>query len=220
MCGIFGIISDKNINSKDLLILAENARQRGKDSSGFIEYDGKDYAVKKYDFDLKDSIKKVNKNSKIIIGHSRLVTNSMVDNQPISKNNISVIHNGIITNFDNLFKKYDLKKDLKVDTEVIVELVNFFLKKENNLNNVINSILSIIEGTASCVVHIAEIGKLILFSNNGSLYTAEKGNNIYISSESFSLKKTNCDKIKKVEDTIIIDLPLSQKDIILNDHKI
>ena len=220
MCGIFGIISDKNINSKDLLILAENARQRGKDSSGFIEYDGKDYAVKKYDFDLKDSIKKVNKNSKIIIGHSRLVTNSMVDNQPISKNNISVIHNGIITNFDNLFKKYDLKKDLKVDTEVIVELVNFFLKKENNLNNVINSILSIIEGTASCVVHIAEIGKLILFSNNGSLYTAEKGNDIYISSESFSLKKTNCDKIKKVEDTIIIDLPLSQKDIIVNDHKI
>ena len=220
MCGIFGIISDKNINIKDLLILAENARQRGKDSSGFIEYDGKDYAVKKYDFDLKDSIKKVNKNSKIIIGHSRLVTNSMVDNQPISKNNISVIHNGIITNFDNLFKKYDLKKDLKVDTEVIVELVNFFLKKENNLNNVINSILSIIEGTASCVVHIAEIGKLILFSNNGSLYTAEKGNDIYISSESFSLKKTNCDKIKKVEDTIIIDLPLSQKDIIVNDHKI
>lgn len=220
MCGIFGIISDKNLINKDLLILAENARQRGKDSSGFIEYDGTDYTVKKYDFDLKDSIKKVNKNSKIIIGHSRLVTNSMVDNQPISKNNINVIHNGIITNFDNLFKKYDLKKDLKVDTEVIVELVNFFLKKENNLNNIINNILSIIEGTASCVVHIAEIGKLILFSNNGSLYTAEKENNIYISSESYSLKKTDCDKIKKVTDPIIIDVPLSQKDIIVNDYKI
>ena len=38
MCGIFGIISPSNINYKDLKILANHARQRGKDSSGYIEY--------------------------------------------------------------------------------------------------------------------------------------------------------------------------------------
>ena len=48
MCGIFGIISNKNVNLKDLSILVDNARQRGKDSSGFLEYDGFKYSIKRY----------------------------------------------------------------------------------------------------------------------------------------------------------------------------
>ena len=46
MCGIFGIISNKSVDLKDLAILARNARQRGKDSSGFIEYNNDKYSIK------------------------------------------------------------------------------------------------------------------------------------------------------------------------------
>ena len=86
MCGIFAIISNTPVDSKELKFLAENARQRGKDSSGYIEYFQNKYFIHRYDYDLKKSLKYLNKNSKIIIGHSRLVTNSMVDNQPVFKN--------------------------------------------------------------------------------------------------------------------------------------
>ena len=103
MCGIFGIISNSEVNLKNLSILAKNARQRGKDSSGFLESDGLKYIINRYDYDLNKSIKNINKKSKIVIGHSRLVTNSMVDNQPVFKHEITVIHNGIIVNFKKIF---------------------------------------------------------------------------------------------------------------------
>ena len=219
MCGIFGIISNKNVNLKDLSILAKNARQRGKDSSGFLEHDGYQYSINRYDYDLKKSIKNISHKSKIIIGHSRLVTNSMVDNQPISKHNISVIHNGIIVNFEKLFNQFEIKQDLKVDTEIIVELFNFFLNQNKDLKTVINSVLSVIEGSASCVVHLEKIGKLILFTNNGSLYWGNKNKDLYISSESFSLKKIKCNEIKQVSEPIIIDVPLIEKKTVVRDYK-
>ena len=46
MCGIFGIISESKIEKKDLALLVDNARQRGKDSSGFIDFDGLNYSLK------------------------------------------------------------------------------------------------------------------------------------------------------------------------------
>ncbi len=219
MCGIFGIISNSEVNLKNLSILAKNARQRGKDSSGFLESDGLKYIINRYDYDLNKSIKSINKKSKIVIGHSRLVTNSMVDNQPVFKHEITVIHNGIIVNFEKLFSKFKLKQNLKIDTEIIVELFNLFLSQNKDLKTTINSVLSVLEGCASCVVHIKKLGKMILFTNNGSLYLGNKNKDIYISSESYSLRKIKCDKIKKVNDPVIIDVPFSKEKTLIQDHR-
>ena len=220
MCGIFGIISRSNINYKDLKILANHARQRGKDSSGYIEYSEGKYSIARFDHDLKKNSKYINKNRKIFIGHSRLVTNSMADNQPLIKHDICVFHNGIITNFQNLFAKYKFQKNLNTDTEIIVELFNFFLKKNKNLKIVTTNVLLTIKGTASCVVHLQKINKLILFSNNGSLYWGKKDNNIYLSSESFPLKKINCNQIKKVTEPIIINMPIANVKTSIIDYKV
>ena len=220
MCGIFGIISNTKLDFNNVAVLAKHARQRGKDSSGYIEYSDNKYSIKKYDYDLKKTFKYINKNSKIIIGHSRLATNSMADNQPLFKHDICVFHNGIITNFEDLFSKYKFQKDLKTDTEIIVELFNFFLKKKEDLNIVTSNVLLAIKGTASCVVHLLEKGKLILFSNNGSLYWGKKNNNIYLSSESFPLKVINCNEIKKVTDPIIINVPIANEKTLILDHKV
>jgi len=219
MCGIFGIISNSEVNLKNLSTLAKNARQRGKDSSGFLESDGLKYTINRYDYDLNKSIKSINKKSKIVIGHSRLVTNSMADNQPVFKHEITVIHNGIIVNFEKLFSKFKLKQNLKIDTEIIVELFNLFLSQNKDLKTTINSVLSVLEGCASCVVHIKKLGKMILFTNNGSLYLGNKNKDIYISSESYSLRKIKCDKIKKVNDPVIIDVPFSKEKTLIQDHR-
>jgi glucosamine 6-phosphate synthetase-like amidotransferase/phosphosugar isomerase protein len=222
MCGIFAIITDKNINLNDAKILANHTRQRGKDSSGFLSYDNRKYFVDKFDFDLKKSIKKINlKNKKLIIGHSRLVTNSMNDNQPIYDNNICVFHNGIVTNYEKLFKKFNLKQKLEIDTEIINSLFDYALKKKNDLVSVVEFIKKEIEGSASCVIALPEIGKVVLFSNNGSLYFGKKDGAIYISSEKYPLTKTNCSQINQVTSTEIFDIPKQlENKLIINDFKI
>ena len=222
MCGIFGLISNKSINIKDTKILSNHARQRGKDSSGFLTYSNESYYVDRYDFDIKDSIKKINlDNKRLIIGHSRLVTNSMKDNQPIYENNICVFHNGIITNFENLFKKFNLKPKLQIDSEIIASLINYGLKKNYDLNTLIEFIKKELVGSASCVVTLLETGKIILFTNNGSLYYGKKDDSIYISSEKFPLVKTDCFDIKKVNSTVIFDIPKNdKKELTVNDIKI
>ena len=44
-----------------------------------------------------------NRETKLIVGHSRLVTNGMTDNQPVVLNDSIVFHNGIIVNTDELW---------------------------------------------------------------------------------------------------------------------
>ena len=45
MCGIFGIVSQKNIRTDELSILAHHAEQRGRDSSGLYIGNDEDYKL-------------------------------------------------------------------------------------------------------------------------------------------------------------------------------
>ena len=46
MCGIFGVIAQSVINQQELKKLVLHARQRGRDSSGFIYLENDRYQVK------------------------------------------------------------------------------------------------------------------------------------------------------------------------------
>ena len=43
MCGIFGVIAQKAINTNDLKLLVKHSKQRGRDSSGLIFFENKRY---------------------------------------------------------------------------------------------------------------------------------------------------------------------------------
>ena len=99
MCGIFGFIAKDAVNKKSLLALALHARQRGRDSSGLIYQDKIGYQVRRADYDIKQLISEVKPfHSPFVLGHSRLITNGLSDNQPVVRGGICVIHNGIIVN--------------------------------------------------------------------------------------------------------------------------
>ena len=106
MCGIFGLISKNNVNLSHLHSLAGHARQRGRDSSGLMYSDGDAYQVKRADYDINQLLKK-HKNLKttVVMGHSRLITNGLADNQPVVRDGIGVLHNGIIVNEVELWKQ-------------------------------------------------------------------------------------------------------------------
>ena len=83
MCGIFGIIGRDNNFMSDLRVLASHATQRGRDSSGLMTFD-KTIQSLGLNIVCPDRLKNVElHNASIALGHSRLITDGAVDNQPV-----------------------------------------------------------------------------------------------------------------------------------------
>jgi len=216
MCGIFGIIPKNKIDKRDFKSLALLSRERGKDSSGFFNFDLKDnvYLIRKFTKDIKHVIDKVLLDVEdLVFGHSRLITNSTQDNQPVLIDDTICIHNGIIVNFKSLFLKYQIDQKLEIDSEILPALVNYYLKQNYDLNKIIDKILIDCEGIVNCAIAIPKLGKILLFSNNGSLFIGKKDGSYYFASEKFFLKEINCENIAQVS-KMVLDIPKTIRKII------
>ena len=155
MCGIFGIVGEQNENfsKKDykncldkLFVLSES---RGKEASGFAYKSNKINYLKTphrasrlvkskvYNDEINNYLISENKLYSTI-GHSRLVTNGYEqdnkNNQPVAKNGIVGVHNGIIVNDSDLWAKYSEEtKTSELDSELIPTLISRFEKKGDNI---------------------------------------------------------------------------------------
>jgi hypothetical protein len=210
MCGIFGIIGrDQNFWS-DLKVLAKHATQRGRDSSGLMTFAGK-YSVVRAEYSLSRLIKKVDlRNSDVVLGHSRLITDGATDNQPFIIDDISVFHNGIIVNAEQLFKSENIARNHEIDTEIIAALIKKY-HSDGDLKNLRETVLSRCVGITAVAVAMPKFGKLILFSNNGSLYFGEKNDVKYYASEEYPLKVIGCKFIEKIQNNAkVISIPVLQ----------
>ncbi len=212
MCGIFGIIADSLVNNRDLKTLVYHARQRGRDSSGLFYYNQNDYLVKKADYDIIKLLKKNRKiKSTVIMGHSRLITNGLSDNQPVVRDDMAVIHNGIIVNEEEIWSEIGLMPNLKIDSEAILGIASKLLDSGVQYEMLPEKILSLCKGTISCALAIPSKGKVVLFSNNGSLFVGSKGGAIYFSSEKYPLEVTKCTNIEQIhEKGYWIEIPKSE----------
>ena len=219
MCGIFGIIAQSVINQQDLNKLASHARQRGRDSSGFIYFKNNRYEIQRADYDVKKLLSKVKPyQSSIVLGHSRLITNGLGDNQPVIRDEVAVIHNGIITNESDIWKELDMERGLQIDSEVIVAITEKHLAENKELKDLPERVLSLCRGTVSCAVVIPRLGKILLFSNNGSLYTGNYSDDVYFSSESYPLTQTGCNEVKQIQrEGLIVDIPSSEMPMHIKD---
>jgi glucosamine--fructose-6-phosphate aminotransferase (isomerizing) len=219
MCGIFGIVSQSAKEPVDLPILAHHAEQRGRDSSGLVvaRYDG--YDVQRVDFQIKKLLRKVRIGETcLVMGHSRLITNGLGDNQPVVRDGIIVIHNGIVVNYEAIWPKLNRVRELQVDSEVIAAIAAHHLEKGCAIEDVGAKVLEECHGTVSCALAVPNLGKLLLFSNNGSLYTGTKNGAIVFASESYALKQIGCAGIDQVYDAVVLDIPLCDA-IKVEDHK-
>ena len=219
MCGIFGQISNYRINKSNLKKIVRHSEQRGTDSSGLIHLEDSEYFINRADFNIEKLLGKVNPfKSNVILGHSRLITNGLEDNQPIIKNNICVIHNGIIVNEKEVWKQLKSKRQLKIDSEVIVAIANEHIKNGGKVEDLSKKILSMCRGVVACALFLPEHGKIVLFSNNGSLYAGNRDADIYFASENYALKKIGCTNIKNIKNEgFIIDVPKSRSNFKIND---
>ena len=220
MCGIFGIISDKQINRNHLTKLAEHARQRGRDSSGLMYLENNSYKVTRADYDIKRLLSKHRTlDSSFVMGHSRLITNGLADNQPVVRNGLAVIHNGIIVNEAQVWQNVDVKRQFEIDSEAILGVTIHHLAQGGIVNDLPKQILSLCKGTISAALALPKLGKLCLFSNNGSLFSGFCGAARYFSSERYPLEVLGCTNIDQIwHEGIVVDIPASEMIDVTDDN--
>lgn len=219
MCGIFGQIANKQINKECFEQLVKHSEQRGVDSSGLIYLEDTVYKVDRADYNIEKLLKKVKPyNSKVALGHSRLITNGLGDNQPVVRGNICAIHNGIIVNEAEIWSNLKVDRKYKIDSEVIVAIAEEHLLDNKDISELPEKILSLCRGVVACALVLPEKGKILLFSNNGSLYSGGIDEDIYFASERFALTQIKCTDIKQIkENALFLDIPISEKNLIVND---
>lgn len=221
MCGIFGVISNNKVSDQKLKTLVNHSKQRGKDSSGLIYIENDIYKINRADYDIDKLLSKVKPyKSTIVLGHSRLITNGLGDNQPVVRGKIAAIHNGIIVNEDEVWANLSVKRLLNIDSELIVAIAQEHLSFNKPVDELPGVILSMCKGVIACAMVLPEQGKLLLFSNNGSLYIGESEGKTYFASESYGLQLINCEHIVQIkEEYKIIDIPNSSAEFNIIDEK-
>lgn len=208
MCGIYGFISnDKNINESNEELIFEylwkQSENRGKEACGVALLHENQQIIKKYiqkssvaykDKNFKNTINNFHnlKGQKILVGHSRLQTNGerndSKNNQPIEDDGQILLHNGIICNFNDLYKKNNITKTSDLDSEYLLKRYKFLLKTSDN-KKAMKDLFSDIEGEATIVTFNSR--SLDFASNCGNLYYIffDETFEIVFSSESIFLEE-------------------------------
>ncbi len=223
MCGIFGLVGTHAVDKNDLETLVQHARQRGRASSGLMYNDQGKYIVKRADYDIVRLLKNVRSySSNAIFGHSRLITNGLADNQPVVREHICVFHNGIIVNDAEIWQQLGPVRELQIDSEVIAAIAEEHLSQGHPLDALPGKVLSLCKGVVACALILPLQGKLILFSNNGSLFAGRNSRAFYFSSEKYPLTQLGCVDIQQLrgDDTLIIDIPASSEALQVSDDNL
>ncbi|MBF8176687.1 glucosamine 6-phosphate synthetase [Herminiimonas contaminans] len=220
MCGIFGIVSPVPVLESELDILVRHSQQRGRDSSGLLVYSKDAYSAYRADYPITRLLNEVRPFSNhIVMGHSRLITNGLGDNQPVIREGICVLHNGIVVNDEAIWPQIGKERELQIDTEAIAAIASAHLDAGKSLETLPASILDLCRGVVACALSVPRLGKLCLFSNNGSLYTGTKNHAIYFASERYPLTVIGCENIEQVREAVFVDIPSSATDITICDRR-
>lgn len=220
MCGIFGFVGGTAPSGDDVRQLVHHAQQRGRDSSGLMVHDGESWAVYRADFAVSKLLRKVSLDrSRVFFGHSRLITNGFGDNQPVIRDDVYVVHNGIVVNHEALWEGLDRERSLEIDTEVIAALTASHLEHGGAVEDLASAVLEKCRGIVACAIALPKLGKLVLFSNNGSLYAGDTRHGVMFASESYPLMQLGCTAVTQVRDARVLDVPSDNLPIALHEWR-
>lgn len=202
MCGIFGILSSSSILKQDILFMGKEVERRGKDSSGIFFSNGAGYnVVRSSSKKITDLLKGLScKSLTVLIGHARLATNGFDDCQPVCTQNVTVVHNGIILNHDKLWLELEVERQHEIDSEVICAVAEQELSKGTSIEAIPEIVLQKCEGSISAALIFPLLGKIALFSNNGSLQIGRKNGDIFFASEYSTLDRIGCHPITQIKE--------------------
>ncbi|MFH1588501.1 MAG: glutamine--fructose-6-phosphate transaminase (isomerizing) [Candidatus Diapherotrites archaeon] len=190
MCGIIGAISENNA-VKTVFNGLKRLDYRGYDSWGISVKEKNEITVFKKTGKIPEKMP-FEFNSNVAVGHTRWATHGGVTDEnahPHLSNNkkISVVHNGIIENFEELkesleAQKYEFKSE--TDTEVIPNLVQFYMdyEKKDFITAIIKT-LEKIDGNYAVIFSHSDFDGLIAARNGSPLVCGIGSNEFFFASD-------------------------------------
>lgn len=188
MCGITGIITEKDLTKK-LVTELKKLEYRGYDSAGICtSFDNKFFVTKEVG-EVKNLEKKLDYDKPCTygIGHTRWATHgeaSIKNCHPHLSKNWAVVHNGIIENY------MDIKKVLKskgvnflsdTDSECVSSLLEFYnVQDEQGIAKVIGQLKG---SFALAMINKNIKDKIFVAKNSSPLYIAKCGEDMRVSSD-------------------------------------
>ncbi len=207
MCGIIGIASNKPV-SLNIIHSLKKLEYRGYDSAGLATLTDNVINEKKCSGrveELEKILFKTPSNGNIGIGHVRWATHgvpNIINAHPHSSEEVSVVHNGIIENSDELKQELKIKGvkfKSQTDTEVVTVLITEALKENEPLMSVFKT-LKKLKGSFALGIIFKNFSNIIIGARRGSPLAVgySKGEN-YIGSDSYALKSMT-NKISYLDD--------------------
>ena len=196
MCGIIGLVSNKEVSSK-LLEGLKRLEYRGYDSSGIATIDsGRIQRVRSkgnLSF-LEEKLSNTTLPGNIGIGHTRWATHGTPEEKnahPHITNKVAVVHNGIIENNNQLRNQLiesGVEFSSDTDTEVVCHILTSYLNSGLKAYDSIRATMNDIKGTyALGVLILNEPEKLYAVRGGSPLAVGSAENENFIGSDTYSL---------------------------------
>jgi len=207
MCGIIGIASNKSV-AANIIHSLKKLEYRGYDSAGIATIVNGNIDEKKCTGrvdNLEKILFKAPSEGSLGIGHVRWATHGIpnqINAHPHSSEEVSVVHNGIIENSNDLKKNLEekgYKFKSQTDTEVITLLLTDFLK-EFDFIIAINKTLEKLNGSFALGIIFRKYNNIVVGARRGSPLAVGYGpNENYLGSDSYALKSMT-NKITYLDD--------------------
>lgn len=206
MCGIF-LVNTGEINSNisiDLFkYIGSLSESRGKEASGWFYLDKGNLEIYKSDkyFSNRlntmklDELKK-KQSLKWMFGHTRLKTHGEItkyeNNQPCISKNTFIVHNGIVTNYQDFNKS-----NHELDSQIIADLIESYSNSLFSIEQTIEKALCKLKGEVSIGGYSKFYDKLFIYSNTGSIYYLFNKNKLVLFSSEQSITSKAAKKLYK-----------------------
>ena len=235
MCGIVGYVGKKN-SIPILLDGLKSLEYRGYDSAGIAILENNNIKIIKEKgkiINLEKLIKK-DESSNIGIGHTRWATHGVPNHDnshPHRHGNITLVHNGIIENYQELKKElinkgYEFYSD--TDTEVACAYIDYLYKECNDMLQVLDKIKNIFRGSYAFGILVdsekdtiyatRKDSPLIIATNKDGNFIASdvpailKYTNRYILLDNYDIAKINKNNIEIYNNNKIINKEINSFD--------
>lgn len=188
MCGIVGYIGREKC-IPNIINGLERLEYRGYDSAGIAYIKDNKIIIEKSIGKIINLKNKINleEDSHIGIGHTRWATHgkpSDTNSHPHKAGKITIVHNGIIENYEELkskLKEYKFKSE--TDTEVLAALIDKLYNKNNNILEALKELPKYIIGSYAVGILLEEDNKLYTIRKDSPLIIGVSNNGNFIASD-------------------------------------
>lgn len=229
MCGIIGILTRESSVSEGLVEALKRLEYRGYDSSGVAVLTKNNQEIQRVRAEgkivqLEEKLSQHSLLGHLGIGHTRWATHGEVceDNaHPMANERLALVHNGIIENFADLKKEYIDKGCVftsHTDTEVILHMIDDFLKQHYSPEQAISHTIKRLKGTFALAIMFKAFPHQLFAAKSGSPLVIGKGKDIwYLASDAIALASWTQEVVYLEDgDQVVLSLEDAQDMCILN----